>query len=67
MQGYTVISNSPPTNAWIEFTFTKTNGQAVVVAVTNQFGWQFDCARQPVVHRDQHKSQPAGERRRSGR
>jgi len=38
VQGYTVISNSPPTNAWIQFTFTKTNGQAVVVAVTNQSG-----------------------------
>ncbi len=38
LQGYTVISNSPPTNAWIQFTFTKTNGQAVVVAVTNQSG-----------------------------
>jgi hypothetical protein len=38
LQGYTVISNSPPTNAWIQFTFTKTNGQAVVVAVTNQLG-----------------------------
>ena len=38
LQGYTVISNSPPTNAWIQFTFTNTNGQAVVVAVTNQSG-----------------------------
>jgi uncharacterized protein (TIGR03790 family) len=38
LQGYTVISNSPPANAWIQFTFTKTNGQAVVVAVTNQSG-----------------------------
>jgi hypothetical protein len=38
LQGYTVISNSPPTNAWIQFTFTKTNGQVVVVAVTNQSG-----------------------------
>jgi uncharacterized protein (TIGR03790 family) len=38
MQGYTVIGNSPPTNAWIQFTFTKTNGQVVVVAVTNQSG-----------------------------
>ncbi|MGA3284989.1 MAG: TIGR03790 family protein [Verrucomicrobiota bacterium] len=38
MQGYLVISNSPPTNAWIQFTFTKTNGQTVVVAVTNQAG-----------------------------
>ncbi len=38
LQGYTVISNSPPANAWIQFTFTKTNGQTVVVAVTNQSG-----------------------------
>ena len=38
LQEYTVISNSPPTNAWIKFTFTKTNGQVVVVAVTNQSG-----------------------------
>ncbi|HKW27997.1 MAG TPA: TIGR03790 family protein, partial [Verrucomicrobiae bacterium] len=38
MQQYTVLSNSPPTNAWIQFTFTKTNGQAVVVAVTNLSG-----------------------------
>src|ERR1019366_6740567 len=34
LQDYTVINNSPSTNAWIQFTFTKTNGQAVVVAVT---------------------------------
>ena len=38
IQGYTVISNSPSTNAWIQFTFTKTNGQTVFVAVTNQSG-----------------------------
>ena len=38
MQGYMVISNMPSTNAWIRFTFTKTNGQTVVVAVTNQSG-----------------------------
>jgi uncharacterized protein (TIGR03790 family) len=38
LQGYTVISNTPPANAWIQFTFTKTNGQSVVVAVTNQSG-----------------------------
>ena len=38
LQGYTVILTSPSTNAWIQFTFTKTNGQAVVVAVTNQSG-----------------------------
>ena len=38
LQANTVISNSPPTNAWIKFTFTKTNGLAVVVAVTNQSG-----------------------------
>jgi uncharacterized protein (TIGR03790 family) len=36
-QGYTVISNftALPTNAWIQFTFTLTNGQAVTEAVTN--------------------------------
>ena len=38
MQGYMVISNVPPTNAWIRFTFTKTNGQTVVVGVTNVSG-----------------------------
>ena len=38
LQGYTVISNTLPTSAWIQFSFTKTNGQAVVVAVTNQSG-----------------------------
>jgi uncharacterized protein (TIGR03790 family) len=38
MQGYTVIGNSPPANAYIQFTFTKTNGQVVAVAVTNQSG-----------------------------
>lgn len=40
IQGYTVISNITmlPTNAWIHFTFTKTNGQTVFVAVTNQSG-----------------------------
>jgi hypothetical protein len=38
IQGYMVISNSPSTNAWIQFAFTKTNGQTVVVVVTNQSG-----------------------------
>jgi hypothetical protein len=41
IQGYMVISNAYmplPTNASITFTFTKTNGQTVVVAVTNQSG-----------------------------
>jgi uncharacterized protein (TIGR03790 family) len=38
MQGYTILSNVPPANAWIKFTFTLTNGQSVVVAVTNQSG-----------------------------
>jgi len=38
VQGYTVISNLPPASAWIKFTFTKTNGQMVVVAITNQSG-----------------------------
>ncbi len=39
-QKYSVISNSLPipTNAWIQFTFTKTNGQVVVVGVTNLSG-----------------------------
>jgi len=36
MQKYSVYSNSLPANSWIKFTFTKTNGQTVVVAVTNQ-------------------------------
>jgi uncharacterized protein (TIGR03790 family) len=38
MQGYLVISNMPSANAWIQFTFTLTNGLSVVVAVTNQSG-----------------------------
>jgi len=37
-QGYEVLSNKPSTSAWIQFTFTKTNGQVVVVGVTNQLG-----------------------------
>ncbi|HEV2455410.1 MAG TPA: TIGR03790 family protein [Verrucomicrobiae bacterium] len=36
MQSYTVISNIPPTNGWMQFTFTKTNGQVVAIAITNQ-------------------------------
>jgi hypothetical protein len=36
MQGYSEMSNSVPANSWMQFTFTKTNGQTVVVAVTNQ-------------------------------
>lgn len=38
VQGYTVFSNVVATNAWMKFTFTKTNGQVVVVSVTNQSG-----------------------------
>jgi hypothetical protein len=38
MRGFMVISNVPPTNAWIQLTFTLTNEQKVVVAVTNQSG-----------------------------
>jgi uncharacterized protein (TIGR03790 family) len=38
MQGYSVLNISPPTNAWIQFSFVKTNAQVVVVAVTNQSG-----------------------------
>lgn len=37
-QSLTVISNAQPTNAWIQLAFTMTNGQSVVVAVTNQSG-----------------------------
>ena len=37
-QGYTVISNVPPTNAWIQLTFTLTNGQTVTLTVTNVLG-----------------------------
>ncbi|MGA9777921.1 MAG: TIGR03790 family protein [Limisphaerales bacterium] len=36
VQGYSELSNSVPANSWMQFTFTKTNGQTVVVAVTNQ-------------------------------
>jgi uncharacterized protein (TIGR03790 family) len=36
MQSYTAISNLPPTNAWIQFTFIKTNAEMVTIAITNQ-------------------------------
>jgi len=36
VQGYSELSNSIPANSWMQFTVIKTNGQAVVVAVTNQ-------------------------------
>ena len=36
VQGYSELSNSIPANSWMQFAFTKTNGQAVIVAVTNQ-------------------------------
>jgi hypothetical protein len=36
IQGYSELSNSVPANSWMQFTFTKTNGQTVIVAVTNQ-------------------------------
>jgi uncharacterized protein (TIGR03790 family) len=36
MQGYSEFSNSIPSNSWMQFTFTLTNGQVVAVAVTNQ-------------------------------
>jgi uncharacterized protein (TIGR03790 family) len=36
MQGYLELSNSIPANSWMQFTFIKTNGRSVVVAVTNQ-------------------------------
>jgi hypothetical protein len=35
VQGYSELSNSIPANSWMQFTVTKTNGQAVIVAVTN--------------------------------
>jgi hypothetical protein len=35
-QQYLELSNSIPANSWMQFTFIKTNGQSVVVAVTNQ-------------------------------
>ncbi len=38
LRGYMVISNSPPANAWIKLSITKTNGQVVVVTVTNNSG-----------------------------
>ncbi|HTR40936.1 MAG TPA: TIGR03790 family protein, partial [Pseudomonadales bacterium] len=36
VQGYSERSNSIPAGSWMQFAFTKTNGQVVVVAVTNQ-------------------------------
>jgi uncharacterized protein (TIGR03790 family) len=36
VQGYSERSNSIPANSWMQFTFTRTNGQTVIVAVTNQ-------------------------------
>ena len=55
MQGYSEMSNSVPANSWINFTFIKTNGQTVVVAVTNQLATNSSKAafRQPVVCRNQ--------------
>ena len=38
MQSYSVLSNTPPKTAWLLMTITKTNGQIVVVGVTNQAG-----------------------------
>ena len=38
MGGYSAINTTPATNAWIRFSFTLTNGQVVVVGVTNQSG-----------------------------
>ncbi len=40
VQGYNVysISNAFTTSAWMQFTFTKTNGQVVTIAITNQPG-----------------------------
>ena len=35
MQSYMVISNTP-TNGWMQFTFTRTNGEVVSITVTNQ-------------------------------
>jgi uncharacterized protein (TIGR03790 family) len=35
VQGYSERSNSIPANSWMQFTFIKTNGQAVIVAITN--------------------------------
>ena len=37
-QGYSVIGGSLSTNAWLQLMITKTNGQSVVVGVTNQSG-----------------------------
>ena len=36
VQAYSERSNSIPANSWMQFSFTKTNGQTVIVAVTNQ-------------------------------
>ncbi|HTV43667.1 MAG TPA: TIGR03790 family protein [Candidatus Sulfotelmatobacter sp.] len=35
MQSYLVISNTP-TNGWMQFTFTETNGEVVTIGITNQ-------------------------------
>ena len=67
LQGYTVISNSPPANAWIQFTFTKTNGQTVVVAVTNQSGGNSTALVSQLFAAINTNPSLAGERRRSGR
>ena len=37
VQGYLERSNSIPAYSWMQFSFIKTNGQMVSVAVTNQF------------------------------
>ena len=36
VQEYSELSNSTPANSWMQFTFILTNGQTVIVAVTNQ-------------------------------
>lgn len=36
VQSYSERSNAIPANSWMQFSFTKTNGQVVAVAVTNQ-------------------------------
>jgi uncharacterized protein (TIGR03790 family) len=40
LQSYEIATNfvALPTSAWVQFTFTKTNGQVVIVGVTNQLG-----------------------------
>jgi uncharacterized protein (TIGR03790 family) len=37
-QSYTITTSTPPNNAWLAMTITKTNSQVIVIGATNQSG-----------------------------